>query len=207
MSSDLRRHLGMSHRHLGGGSCGGGCDHSTDSQDWNSGESLHPSIDTLGVRALNEEHVGSFSAVLVSTRPTHVPDPPFRTPEHDPELILFVPFTSMVQIKAIALASGGEGISPAKVKLFVNREDVDFSNAESLQAAQELNLVPDSSELIEYPLKFAVVRRPCSCCLDLPSLLLSTISPCSSATQLQNTYRLISSTLEEFLLRSRNPRL
>jgi hypothetical protein len=70
--------------------------------------------------------------------------------DEDPELLMIIPFTSPVQIRAIQLSSASN--PPRSVKLIVNREGIDFSDAETLEGQQELDLVVDGSEA-EYPLK------------------------------------------------------
>jgi hypothetical protein len=39
--------------------------------------------------------------------------------EGDPELLVFVPFTSDVKIKSISIVGGPEGTSPSKLRVYV----------------------------------------------------------------------------------------
>ncbi|POM68157.1 hypothetical protein PHPALM_15716, partial [Phytophthora palmivora] len=74
--------------------------------------------------------------------------------DDDPEMILFIPFTEAVSIKSICISgSSGDGTHPKTVKLFTNREDIDFSNANELPAQQKLDLVEDDMANIDYPLQ------------------------------------------------------
>jgi hypothetical protein len=90
----------------------------------------------------------------------------------DQELILKIPFTGVVKLKSFCLIGGPEGESPSKVKLspsfnvvaftqlvglrihrFVNRDDIDFSNAEELKPIQIIELAENLLGEIEWPLQ------------------------------------------------------
>jgi len=78
-------------------------------------------------------------------------DDPFLRSIEDcgPELIVHVPFSEVVKIHSVCLrgpsaAFGEAGCGPNKAKLFVDREDVDFSTAEDLPAHMEIDLMCDS---------------------------------------------------------------
>ncbi|XLS75523.1 hypothetical protein HN51_032388, partial [Arachis hypogaea] len=45
-------------------------------------------------------------------------------------------FTSDVKIKSISIVGGADGTSPAKMRAFINRDGIDFSDAQSMQAIQ-----------------------------------------------------------------------
>ncbi|XLU21305.1 hypothetical protein S245_057371, partial [Arachis hypogaea] len=45
-------------------------------------------------------------------------------------------FTSNVKIKSISIVGGADGTSPAKMRAFINRDGIDFSDAQSMQAIQ-----------------------------------------------------------------------
>ncbi|RQM19756.1 hypothetical protein B5M09_002198 [Aphanomyces astaci] len=116
------------------------------------GDSLFQYIDTSKVRVLNaldEDHrTHPFkSAALKKSKDTFL-----ESNEDDPELILYIPFTEAVSIKSICISGGEDGLHPKSVKLFSNREDIDFSNATELPPLQKLDLVEDSDAHINYPL-------------------------------------------------------
>ncbi|TMW66472.1 hypothetical protein Poli38472_004237 [Pythium oligandrum] len=127
-------------------------DHDHDVEDAN-GESLYPYIDTSKLRVLNAED------------PTHVAHPfkPYHdredhtrflnSNEDDPEMIIYIPFTEAVSIKSICISGGEDGAHPKTVKLFTNRDDIDFSNAGELPPQQKLELVEDHIGQIDYPLQ------------------------------------------------------
>ena len=70
----------------------------------------------------------------------------------DPELLLHVPFTAEVKISSFCIISSGD-TAPKRVRLFVNRENVDFSNVKETKEVQAFDLTPDSKGVIEYPVQ------------------------------------------------------
>ncbi|KAF5831916.1 galactose-binding domain-like protein [Dunaliella salina] len=110
------------------------------------------------VRCLNEAVPGSCRNVFKSwekrLEPTQVP---LRSNEDDPELLLHIPFDGAVKLKAISvIGSGDPSKSPSKMKVWVNREDVDFAAAERMPPVQEWELQPENvGGVLEYPTQVA----------------------------------------------------
>ncbi|VWU51334.1 thioredoxin, putative [Hepatocystis sp. ex Piliocolobus tephrosceles] len=71
----------------------------------------------------------------------------------DNELIINIPFTNPCKIVSLFLIGGEEGTYPKKMKLFSNREDIDFENVNDFKCIQELEIAQDYHGSIEYPLK------------------------------------------------------
>jgi len=69
----------------------------------------------------------------------------------DAELIIYIPFTGTVKLKSIMIIGGEKGSSPKKMKVFANRDDIDFSNANDAKPVQEWDLQEDFRGEIEYP--------------------------------------------------------
>ncbi|KAH9095818.1 hypothetical protein Ae201684P_010029 [Aphanomyces euteiches] len=116
------------------------------------GDSLFKYIDTSKVRCLNaldeEQRTHPFkSAAMKKNRDTFL-----DSNEDDPEMILYIPFTEAVSVKSICISGGEDGLHPKSVKLFANREDIDFSNATELPPLQKFELVEDFDAQIDYPL-------------------------------------------------------
>ena len=101
--------------------------------------SLYRFIDIHGVRCMNESEAGS-GRNCIKPRRSYAP-PYLLSHDDDPEMVLFVPFTEVVSIRSFALVG-----NVSHVKLFVNRDDVDFSSG---PAAQEVDITMD----VDYPLK------------------------------------------------------
>ncbi|CAO3660324.1 unnamed protein product [Rhizopus stolonifer] len=78
------------------------------------------------------------------------------------QLIVFVPFTGNVKLRSICIRTDCTESAPSKLKVFINREDVDFDVAESYSPVQEFELVQASNDVVEYGVrvtKFSSVRN------------------------------------------------
>jgi hypothetical protein len=73
--------------------------------------------------------------------------------EDDAELIIHIPFTVQVKLKSFCMIGGADGESPSRIKLFTNREDVDFDTAKELPGEQSFELVEDFEGRIDYPVR------------------------------------------------------
>jgi PITH domain len=121
------------------------------------GLSLRQYIEFVGVACLNEEVQFSGQHVLKRHEDRLSDTPSVRSPEGDPELILHIPFTEAVTIQSITIrnaSSSTETASPRRIKLFTNREDLDFEAARELPPQQEIELLPPDHFVegtIDYP--------------------------------------------------------
>lgn len=110
------------------------------------GQSLRKYVDVDRVVCLNEEVNDSGKAVLSKLHEDRLSaEPTLVSPDGDPELLLHIPFTEAVTIKSITIRNGSdnaETASPRKVKLFTNRENLDFETARELPSQQDLHLLP-----------------------------------------------------------------
>ncbi len=70
------------------------------------------------------------------------------------QLILHIPFTGTVRIKAIVVHGGHPDQAPRTVKLYVNR-DIDFESSESAAATHTINMPTTMSDEAEFPLSLA----------------------------------------------------
>lgn len=126
------------------------------------GLSLRPQMDLDAVVCLNEEVPHSGRAVLKLHENRLNPLPTLQSPEDDPELLLSIPFTEAVTCQSITVQNVGgtnsENTAPPRViKLFCDREHLDFETARELQPAMRLELLtPDhlpEAGTIDYPLR------------------------------------------------------
>lgn len=125
--------------------CGGNAGHSHDSSmDDDEGFNLRGFIDFDSVRCLNESAPGSCKHIFKKYSEREQPEPSLSSNDDDPELILYVSFTEAVKIKSISITGGPDGSSPSEVKVWVDRDDIDFTNAADVPSTQTLSLVdPD----------------------------------------------------------------
>eukprot|EP00540_Astrosyne_radiata_P011369 CAMPEP_0116852086 /NCGR_PEP_ID=MMETSP0418-20121206/17097_1 /TAXON_ID=1158023 /ORGANISM="Astrosyne radiata, Strain 13vi08-1A" /LENGTH=213 /DNA_ID=CAMNT_0004484209 /DNA_START=104 /DNA_END=745 /DNA_ORIENTATION=+ len=120
------------------------------------GLSLRPQMDLPRVTCLNEEVENAGRAVLKIHEDRLTTTPSLTSPEGDPELLLHIPFTESVSIQSISVRSiTTEETSPPKtIKLFTNREDLDFDMVRELPSHMTLELLPPhhfAEGSIDYP--------------------------------------------------------
>lgn len=120
------------------------------------GTSLRPHIDLPKVFCLNEEVENSGRAVLKLHEERLSVNPSLRSPDDDAELLLVIPFTEAVTLRALCIRSVGseDTSSPRRIKIFPNRDDLDFDSAREMPAPMELELLPPhhfAEGTIDYP--------------------------------------------------------
>ena len=176
--------------------------------------SLRELIDLPRVTCLNEEAEGTGRAVLRSHGDRYLTEPRLRStedPDDEPELILHVPFTEAVAVRTISIegappasssgsgSGGGSGggsaetSAPRTVKLFVNRDDLDFETARELEPAMVLDLLHPEHGVglgtIDYPLRPAGrFQGAASVTLYFPDNYAREADPDGDAVQTEITY-------------------
>ncbi|CAF1087666.1 unnamed protein product [Rotaria sp. Silwood1] len=95
---------------------------------------LKPFIEEKSCTALNE--IDKWQNAILGNQPGM-----FRSDEDDPELILHIAFNQLVKIHSIAIEAPEEN-GPKTVKLFINRQAIDFNDAKSSEAVQTLQFEP-----------------------------------------------------------------
>jgi hypothetical protein len=127
------------------------------------GLSLRPQVDLPAVRCSNEEVPNSGRAVLKLHEERLSTLPCLKSQEDDPELLLFIPFTEAVILQSISIRSvaiDGDNdqaaAPPRRIKLFTNRDDLDFESARDMEPQMQLELLPPHHFVegtIDYPLR------------------------------------------------------
>ncbi|KAL5728895.1 hypothetical protein ACHQM5_001922 [Ranunculus cassubicifolius] len=131
-------------------------DHSCEDHDCSSDFSLYKHIDIPKVSALNEATTGSVKSVFKAwEQRLNSSEGHLESNDGDPELLVFIPFTSDVKIKSISVVGGSDGTSPAKMRAFINREGIDFSDAQSMQPVQEWELAENLQGVLEYQTRYS----------------------------------------------------
>ncbi|PNY09236.1 PITH domain-containing protein 1-like [Trifolium pratense] len=153
-------------------------DHSCEDHDCSSDWSLYKHIDLDKVSALNEATTGTVKSVFkawehrLNTSGEHL-----ESNEGDPELLVFIPsrelssvgrFTSDVKIKSISIVGGADGTSPSKMRAFINRDGIDFSDAQSMQAIQEWDLAENMQGVLEYQTRYSKFQSVGNITLHFP---------------------------------------
>ncbi|XP_042498230.1 PITH domain-containing protein 1 isoform X2 [Macadamia integrifolia] len=131
-------------------------DHNCEDHDCSSDWSLYKHIDLPKVSALNEAVSGSVKSVFKAWEQRLDSSMGYlESNEGDPELLVFIPFTSDVKIKSISVVGGADGTSPSKMRAFLNRDGIDFSDAQSMQPVQEWDLVENFQGLLEFQTRYS----------------------------------------------------
>jgi len=151
---------------LGGGGGGEG-NHTHDPED-PGGNSLFGAIDREQIRALNEAEDGMGKNPFKPYDKRHESEPFLASDEDDPELIVHVPFTQAVDIRSLCIVGGGDGGAPTSVRLYVDRDDLDFSMAEDLPPVQTIELQQDFNADVWYPLQVRKFQSVQSVALHFP---------------------------------------
>jgi hypothetical protein len=123
------------------------------------GLSLRQYMDIPRVICLNEVVPGSGREILKYHEDRLSSTPSLQSPPDDPELLLTIPFTEAVTVQSICICttatSTNRTAAPRKIRLFTNREDLDFDMMhDDLPPQQILELLPpDHVEggTIDYP--------------------------------------------------------
>ncbi|OCH94886.1 DUF1000-domain-containing protein [Obba rivulosa] len=147
----------MSHNHAHGAGChdeSHGHDHDLP-EGLGPRDNLYARIDRANVVALNAAPPGTGAEVIKPWN-ERTDEETFLESDADDQLIIRVPFAGSVKLRALLLKAGPGGQTPAKVALYNNIENVDFSDIADLKPTQEFDVV-QSRDVGEYhvmPAKF-----------------------------------------------------
>ncbi|KAJ4797176.1 PITH domain protein (DUF1000) [Rhynchospora pubera] len=145
-------------------------DHSCEEHNCSSDWSLYKHIDLSKASALNESVPGSVKSVFKAwEQRLETSGDCLESNDDDPELLVFIPFTSDVKIKSISVVGGAEGTSPSKMRAFINHEGIDFSDAQNMQAVQEWELAENLQGVLEYQTKYSKFQSVANLTLHFPA--------------------------------------
>ncbi|KAK7756405.1 hypothetical protein SLS62_001631 [Diatrype stigma] len=120
--------------------------------------SLYQHINFDAINTMNEASPGSGKAIVKKTWAERLQEEPELASDADEQIIINVPFTGQVKLHSILLRSSPSAAAPRTLKVFLNREDVDFEAAEELAPAQAFEL-SQTSEVQELPVKRALFGK------------------------------------------------
>lgn len=107
------------------------------------------------VRVLNEAESSSSASVFRAwDQRLERPATSLVSNDDDPELLVHVPFTGTVKIKAISVIGGTDGAAPSNLRVFVNREDLDFAAVADMPPVQAWELQENLRGDLEYPTQY-----------------------------------------------------
>lgn len=147
-------HGGHGHGGHGHGGCCSG-EHDADVPDSERGNlfSLYQKIDIEKVQCLNEATDGSCRHVF-KPWDQKLDKTKFVQSDVDEELLFNIPFTGSVKLKGIIVIGGEDEMHPSVMKLYKNRPQMTFDDANS-EAEQVFELSHDYNGDLEYATKIA----------------------------------------------------
>ncbi|KAF8802423.1 DUF1000-domain-containing protein [Phlegmacium glaucopus] len=139
-------------------SCSHDHDHTHElTSDLGSQDNLFLHIDRDNVVALNTSGSGS---VVIKPWHARLDETQFIESDVDDQIILRIPFTGSVRLRALLLKAGPGAQTPSKLSLFANNASLDFDDVSDKTPTQEFN-VPQSRDVGEYAVKnshFGITR-------------------------------------------------
>ena len=120
------------------------------------GEDLIGQIDIQAVTAFGEETADSVKNVFrLRDEMLDFPEISLKSDEDDPQMVIWIPFTTDVKAKALTIIGGDEGSAPKTIHLYVNWENIDFSILEEFEPTQTIEGIENPRGEVEYPLKIS----------------------------------------------------
>lgn len=116
--------------------------------------SLHKQIEFDKVITFNEAEPGSGVGVVKKTWSERLSEDPVLESDADEQLLMHIPFAGSCKLYSIHIRTADSPSAPLTLKLFRNRDDLDFSAAADLSPTQKLTL-PRTNDVAEIPLNRA----------------------------------------------------
>ncbi|KAK5741295.1 hypothetical protein LTR17_004001 [Elasticomyces elasticus] len=116
---------------------------------------IYEQVDFSAINTLNETVPRSGSKIVQKTWTNRLDNEPELSSDADEQLLVHIPFTAQIRLHSILIRTSTSDSAPQTLKLFINRDDLDFSAASSLQPTQTLELA-QSNDVQEVPVKRAL---------------------------------------------------
>ncbi|PBP21349.1 60S ribosomal protein L3 [Diplocarpon rosae] len=102
--------------------------------------SLYQHINFDDITTLNEAQINSGKAIVKKTWAERLQDEPELESDADEQLLIYIPFTGQVKLHSILIRTSLSDSAPQTLKVFINRDDLDFSAVSDLSPTQEFKL-------------------------------------------------------------------
>lgn len=132
------------------------------------GTDLLSSIHLDAVLCLNERTPKTGRLVFKTQENKLESDLAVQSNVGDPELLMYVPFICPVKVLSICIIGGGNGSTPAEVRIFKNHDNLDFSNVETMIPVQTFDILENPYGEIEYPTRVSKFTNTNSLYLHFP---------------------------------------
>ncbi|TIA26215.1 DUF1000-domain-containing protein [Aureobasidium pullulans] len=117
--------------------------------------SLYKQIDFDAINTLNESSSGSGSKICKKTWDERLNPEPELCSDADEQLLMHIPFTAQIRLHSVIIRTSQTDSAPLTLKLFINRDDLDFGTASEVQPTQTLSL-SQTNDIQEVPVKRAL---------------------------------------------------
>ncbi|EPE29479.1 Galactose-binding protein [Glarea lozoyensis ATCC 20868] len=153
----MSSHCHDEHDHSGHDHSEGGHDHSDDITPALQ-YSLYQHINFDEITTFNEEEPHSGKAIVKKTWAERLQDEPELASDADEQLLMRIPFTGQVKLHSILIRTSPSSSAPQTLKVFINRDDLDFATASDLAPTQEFSL-SQTSEIQDIAVKRALFGK------------------------------------------------
>ncbi|MCJ1283935.1 hypothetical protein MMC26_003266 [Xylographa opegraphella] len=116
---------------------------------------LWKQIEFEKITTLNESQSDAGAKIVEKTWTQRMNPEPLLTSDADEQLLMTVPFAGTVKLHSVLVRSSTSDSAPKTLKLFLNRDDLDFDAAGVLPPTQVLTL-SQTSDIQEVPVKRAL---------------------------------------------------
>ncbi|KAH6722186.1 PITH domain-containing protein [Leptodontidium sp. 2 PMI_412] len=120
--------------------------------------SLYQHINFDDITTLNEAEAGSGKAIVKKTWAERLEPEPELESDADEQLLMHIPFTGQIKLHSILIRTSPSSSAPQTLKVFINRDDIDFSAASELSPTQEFKL-SQTSEVQDIQVKRALFGK------------------------------------------------
>ncbi|KAI0843475.1 translation protein [Hypoxylon sp. FL0890] len=120
--------------------------------------SLYQHIKFDEINTMNEATQDSGKAIVKKTWAERLQLEPELESDADEQILMTVPFTGQIKLHSILLRSSPSASAPKTLKVFINRDNMDFETAEELAPTQTFEL-SQTSEVQELPVKRALFGK------------------------------------------------
>ncbi|TGO33501.1 hypothetical protein BHYA_0243g00170 [Botrytis hyacinthi] len=153
----MSSHCHDEHDHGHGGHSHEGHDHSDDITPALQ-YSLYQHIKFDDITTLNEATSGSGKSIVKKTWDERMNEQPELESDADEQLLIHIPFTGQVKLHSILIRTSNSESAPKTLKVFINRDDIDFGTASELRPTQEFEL-SQTSEIQDIGVKRALFGK------------------------------------------------
>lgn len=116
---------------------------------------IYEQIDFSAINTLNESESRSGAKIIQKTWTERLEAEPELKSDADEQILMHIPFTAQIRLHSVLIRTSNTDAAPMTLKLYINRDGLDFATASDLQPTQTLELA-QSNEIQEIGVKRAL---------------------------------------------------